>query len=179
MKTSVRYKSGTVAIDIYLHFEYSSLLLKYVLPFPLVPATLIGDYFDNKRYGINKQDITTYNSSIYLGTESTEREKRCGPNKKKSPRAVATVRNHYLTFDSFPTLLVSRFQVPPQLPLSYISRSGKLIDVYLLSAANISMGFGLYYTVYFIANSVSSRHINWNSDKDINMVDMVPSSRQS
>ncbi len=54
MKTSVRYKFRTVAIDIYLHCEHASLLLKYILPFLLVPAKLIGDYFDNKRYGANK-----------------------------------------------------------------------------------------------------------------------------
>ncbi len=31
----------------------------------------------------NKQDLSTYNASIYLRTESSERKKRRGPNKKK------------------------------------------------------------------------------------------------
>jgi hypothetical protein len=31
-----------------------------------------------------KQDFPTYNASIYLRTECSEREKRLGPNKKKS-----------------------------------------------------------------------------------------------
>jgi hypothetical protein len=30
-----------------------------------------------------KQDLPTYNASIYLRTECSEREKRCGPNTKK------------------------------------------------------------------------------------------------
>jgi hypothetical protein len=31
-----------------------------------------------------KQDLPTYNSSIYLRTERPVRKKRCGPNKQKS-----------------------------------------------------------------------------------------------
>jgi hypothetical protein len=31
----------------------------------------------------NKQDLSTYNAPIYLRTESSERKKRLGPNKKK------------------------------------------------------------------------------------------------
>jgi hypothetical protein len=33
-----------------------------------------------------KQDLPAYDVSIYLRTESSEREKRRGPNKKKNPR---------------------------------------------------------------------------------------------
>jgi hypothetical protein len=33
-----------------------------------------------------KQDLPTYNASIYLRTECSERKKRRGPNKNKNPR---------------------------------------------------------------------------------------------
>jgi hypothetical protein len=82
MKTSVKYKSEseTVAIDIDLHFEHASLLLKYVLPFPLVPAKLIGDYFDNKRYGANKTILLTTRQFI------------CAPNHGSVKRDAARTR---------------------------------------------------------------------------------------
>ncbi len=47
MLTVVRHKSGTVAIETHLP-------AKNVFPFPLSPAKLISDYFDNKRCGSNK-----------------------------------------------------------------------------------------------------------------------------
>ncbi len=51
MKTSVRYKSG----DRYLFsFWTCHLLLKYVFPVPLVTAKLLVEYFDNRRYRLNK-----------------------------------------------------------------------------------------------------------------------------
>ncbi len=51
MKTSVSYKSGNQYL---FSFWTYCLLLKYVLPVPLVTAKLIIDYFDNKRYRANK-----------------------------------------------------------------------------------------------------------------------------
>jgi hypothetical protein len=77
MKTSIRYKYGTMAIDIYLHFEHASLLLKYVLPFPFVPSKFIGDYFGNKRYGANKTLLLTTRQFI------------CAPNHRSVKRDAA------------------------------------------------------------------------------------------
>jgi hypothetical protein len=55
---------------------------KKVFQLSLSSAKLICDYFDNKRCGSNKISLLK-NASIYSRTESSEREKRRGPNKKK------------------------------------------------------------------------------------------------
>jgi hypothetical protein len=40
-----------------------------------------------------KQDLPAYNASIYWRAESSEREKRCGPNKKKIRRFMIHAAN--------------------------------------------------------------------------------------
>ncbi len=74
-----RHKSRTVAIDVRFLFEHA---VFQVFPFPTCTVKLLSDYFDNKQCGPNK-DLPTYNVSIYMRVESSELEKRSGPNMKK------------------------------------------------------------------------------------------------
>jgi hypothetical protein len=67
MLTVVRHKSGTVAIDVHFHFEH---------------AICQKTYF---RFRCN--------ASIYLHTKSSERERRCGLNKKKIHEFIIHIEN--------------------------------------------------------------------------------------
>jgi hypothetical protein len=79
--TVVGHKSGTVAIDVHFHFN---------MPFAIKKCTSISALSSkmNRRLVWQKamrikQDLPTYNASIYLRTECSEREESRGPNKKK------------------------------------------------------------------------------------------------
>jgi hypothetical protein len=68
---------------------------KYVFPFSLVQAKLLGDYFDIMGYGANNtfQLIKTSNN---LSTECLERKRRRNPNKKKIREFILNAANSIL-----------------------------------------------------------------------------------
>ncbi len=95
MFTVARHKSGTVAIDVHL-FWTCHLPLKNIFPFPLSPAKLKGDYFDNRWCGSNSTVIHTTRQFIYA-MFGAWRETR--PEQEKKSASLKLIPNSRCKFD--------------------------------------------------------------------------------
>ncbi len=92
-----------------------------------------------------KHDLPTYNASINLRTKCSERKRRRGQNKKKKSASLWFTLRNYLTFASFPTPIVSRFQLPLKEHLASYDYRTKII---LTETLTIPTSFNIFTTLH-------------------------------